>query len=299
MVTTIDLEPPHVLRHISKIMNGKLDDITIKIPVETTWNHALGLCQEALKDHDGEVVMFPPRSEATKQRVRNIALQEQKNESQSSASGMPGLRIRNAVNPSTLPTPQRASPETRARLKENAKTQPSSSKDPYVTTVRAYREDTKLAVISGKLMLSGIDGSMSDPSCVVYSSDMLFDPGAQSCWITEDMLNDHFRDYVMNDPINASYRSKDQQTVQVDAAFSFATGVIQMSCVFQIVPRSRVPNQRVGVILGQNTFIDQIVYRSIPRAFLLANGEAVDENVWGDIVVERYVDYEMIRALSS
>jgi hypothetical protein len=119
---------------------------------------------------------------------------------------------------------------------------------------------------------------------------MLFDTGAHGCIITEDILPQSFRDYLKYDPIHGEYRSADGTTVHVDAAFSFADNAVLMGCVFRVVPRSRVPNQRVGIILVQNTFIDYLVYKAIPRRILSEEDGAISEEVWGDILIHQYIN---------
>ena len=63
---------------------------------------------------------------------------------------------------------------------------------------------------------------------------------------------------------------------------------LTLSCVCVVVPRSAVPNGRVGIILGQNMGINRLVYKSVPRAVLSARGESVPETIWGDILIEEY-----------
>lgn len=59
-----------------------------------------------------------------------------------------------------------------------------------------------------------------------------------------------------------------------------------------MVPRSVVPNGRVGMILGQSGAIDRIIYKSVPKANLVARDEQGPETVWGDLCLEEYVDLD-------
>lgn len=51
-----------------------------------------------------------------------------------------------------------------------------------------------------------------------------------------------------------------------------------------------MPNGRIGILLGHNGAIDHIVYKSVPRANLNARGEVLPSTVWGDIVLDEYID---------
>lgn len=55
----------------------------------------------------------------------------------------------------------------------------------------------------------------------------------------------------------------------------------------------------MGTILGQNLVIDRPVYRSVPKAALLARGEIVDEAIRGDIFIKEYVDIDRVIIVSE
>lgn len=78
--------------------------------------------------------------------------------------------------------------------------------------------------------------------------------------------------------------------MQVDASFEFSNVKISMSTIFTVLPLLKNPNQRSGIILGQNAFMDLILYRAIPRAILEAKGEHVENEICGDIAVEEIVE---------
>jgi hypothetical protein len=51
-----------------------------------------------------------------------------------------------------------------------------------------------------------------------------------------------------------------------------------------------MPNERIGILFGQLQCIDCISYHSSPRRTLEAKGEDINEEAWGDIVIDGYVD---------
>jgi hypothetical protein len=139
------------------------------------------------------------------------------------------------------------------------------SEGPYVN-LQAKREDQFLPAIAGKLRLSGIDGTYGDPIQVVTNDQMLFDTGSHYCYVTEDILDDHFIRYLKEDEKNECYRT--DKCVQAEGLFTFWEGLVPMELVFRVI----------------------LMYRAVPRLFLIADGKDVPETLWGDIVIEKYFD---------
>jgi hypothetical protein len=54
-------------------------------------------------------------------------------------------------------------------LKENIKSLITDSKEPYLNTMRAYRESNNLAVLAGLLTLNAVDGIIGDISYTTTS----------------------------------------------------------------------------------------------------------------------------------
>lgn len=65
-----------------------------------------------------------------------------------------------------------------------------------------------------------------------------------------------------------------------------------MSTIFHVVPLDKLPNQRSGIIFGQNGFIEKMVTECIPRAIMQRRGEEVEETCWGMINVKAYLDLQ-------
>lgn len=76
----------------------------------------------------------------------------------------------------------------------------------------------------------------------------------------------------------------------MNAWFRFSNHAAEISTIVTVLPVSHIPNSRSGVILGQQAFMAMMVVRCVPRSILLAKGEQVADNEWGDIVVEEYID---------
>ena len=76
----------------------------------------------------------------------------------------------------------------------------------------------------------------------------------------------------------------------MDAVIGLSNTPIEINAIVMVVPKSVVPNERIGILLGQLQCIDRISYHSSPRRVLEAKGEEINEEMWGDIVIDGYVD---------
>jgi hypothetical protein len=184
--------------------------------------------------------------------------------------------------------PKPASKETLQRLKENM--MPFDDfRDPYPVVLTAAITERALPIVKANLILRGIDSIYSHGAEELNSVEMLWDTGAHQTIITEDLLSEPFRQYLQ-DPSHDPYRSGDKLRVQLDAIIGLSNTPIKITAIALVVPNSVVPNQRVGVILVQKHCIDCMSYRSIPRRILKAKGEDVDDEIWGDLVVDEFVN---------
>jgi hypothetical protein len=132
----------------------------------------------------------------------------------------------------------------------------------------------------------------NDLECLVVNDRMLFDTGAHVSCITDDLLSESFVRYL-DEPVHDPYRSSVNGSVQVQASAVVAFGdqpPLIVDCIFVVLMKEAVPNQRSGIILGQSTLLNRLQYRSIPRDVLRARGETVEDGVWGDIQLEGYVN---------
>ena len=231
-------------------------------------------------------MLCAPRTAKARQRIRELALEVMR------AELPPRLRLRNATAVADLPEPQSASQRTRERLKSSAMSGNTGlqSSGRYLLTQSPTKERT-LVGVGGVLRLSAIEHPLNGREEVLRCEDCLWDTASYACVITENVLSTGFRDYL-KEHVHDQYRSFNSVTVQVQGCFAFSGADVQIETVFQVVPATDMPNSRAGVVLGQKAFMDCLAYRSVPRAVLLARGEEVDENVWGDIVVEGVLDEE-------
>jgi hypothetical protein len=78
--------------------------------------------------------------------------------------------------------------------------------------------------------------------------------------------------------------------VQADGCINLTNSDLDFICVFTVVPPSKVPNSRSGVILGQKGFLDHMMRMEIPSTILKARGEELEEDEWGDINIMEWKD---------
>ncbi|MCJ1344822.1 uracil DNA glycosylase [Peltigera leucophlebia] len=201
-----------------------------------------------------------------------------------------GLRIRTAADFSKLGVPKKASENARRVLRKEAQSWPDSP-PPHTLTIRATIAENLLPVVSANVMMYGLDAAADDPHVSLTQAELLWDTGAHSTVVVDELLPEAFKEYLTK-PENECYRSADGTRVQLDALVAFSNQVLSISCVCVVVSRSVIPDSRVGILLGQNMGINRLVHKSIPRAILSARGEKVPNTVWGDILIEDYVDLD-------
>jgi hypothetical protein len=286
-----------LLRQVAKHMHGREDDEPIMVPVETTWKTVLHAIVSALGERDGPMTVRKPRTEEHKRRMRQIALEnvaawkaeaEAAESESSSTKTLPGLPIRTQYDISSLPMPRRATKEQKQRLKENMIPFEDINRDPYPIILTAAVTEGNLPLVKANLVLDGIDVEF-DGLEKLDSVEMLWDTGAQSTLITEDLLSEEFRRFLQNPPHDL-YRSDNKQCVQLDIVVAFSNTSVEMKAIALIVPKSAIPNQRSGIIFGQRQCIDCMNYRSMPRSILRALGQEVDDETWGDFVIDQIID---------
>jgi hypothetical protein len=265
----------------------------VTVPIYTTVQAALSCVASALGTVDGSVVFFPRRTERQRQILRETALQNVKDWESSQSSNAPraspALPIRSSVDMKTLGYPKPSSQITRDKLKENAKD--LDFRQPYAMTIRASLMDKTLPTIKGNIRLRPLDTPESDGGFRLPEHDMLWDTGAQQTFITEELLSTEVQKSLRN-PSHDIYRVGNGLRLQMEAYIGLSNAAVSITAIVMVVPKSEMPNEFVGIILGQSFCIDRLAYRSVPRCILKARGEDVADDVWGDIVAEEYIDEE-------
>jgi len=280
--------PSQLLRQVARAMNWKDTEISVTVPKMTTWKTVLHAVDSALGELDGPVMIRKERSPAQREKLRQVALEDVRDwNSSSSAYTSPGLPIRTKYDVKSVPFPKRASQATRMRLKRDA--MPFMPfRQPYIPTLRASLTEKTLPVVKAKVSIGGIDAVEGHPTDEFEEIDMLWDTGAHKTIIAEELLSDELRRYLQ-DPINDPYRSADGVRVQMDAAICFSNSSFEINAIVLVIPKSVMPNERIGILFGQQQCIDHISYRSIPRCILNAKGENLEEGLWGDLVLDEVI----------
>lgn len=271
------------------IRTGTLDDI--QIPPKTMWTVILDTASESLRSVDQSFDLGSQSRAKPNRTLRQIALSRVNVPSSSKhdehAVGLPIRIWENVRAPQVPPKSEKVAPKKLSKFAQILGNQPQ----PYIQTIHAQITERTLPTIPAGVRLTGIDGDYYDPHQVFTSIEILWDTGAHSCIVVDEMLSAEFRQYLKS-PIHDPYRCDSGVRVQADASISFSNTLLKISCICLVVPRSVVPNGRVGMILGQSGAIDRIIYKSVPKANLVARGEQVPETVWGDLCLEEYVDLD-------
>lgn len=281
---TRQLHPRELLRQVTNSMNGQYNDLSVTVPAHTSWKAAIRAAEEALGDVDKPIVLMPPRS-YNRQLLRQIALQDVRRLDESSPQTRVGLHIRSSIDLATLKRPTPRTQEARNLIREIAKEAAKEEfRMPYVLPHESY-----LPIVTADLVLRGVDGDDEDPIAELNGVSMIWDTGAHRTIIADEILPPEFRKYLES-PVHDPYRSRDGLSLQVDAGIALSNCAASISAVALVVPKTKMPNEMAGILFGQRLCIDQLSYHSIPRLMLLAKGEDVAENLWGDIIATEYLN---------
>ncbi|KAJ6257888.1 hypothetical protein Dda_7677 [Drechslerella dactyloides] len=206
-----------------------------------------------------------PRSEKSRNRLRQLALQEveahrisqQARESRRDDYQPVGLPV--VINSSkNLGSSKVTNPRYKEYLRKLAREYVEGPRyDPYVILPAHSMHRTLPFLRNCPMILSGIDADSGTEHKMW--AEVLFDTGAHRTFISEDFLPTRFLSFLQEHPVNEPYRTRDAGKqiviVQCDLKLRFTNGEFEMVGLATVLPRSAIPNQWNGVILGQSTFI--------------------------------------------
>ena len=296
----VKIPTSYLLSQVVQSVRSGAPTASVKVPTLTTWVAALETAQKSLASQDKELIIFSKQTKERQKALRELALASTENlppegartprsTDTSSATSSP-LTIR--TNFPKHGTPPRSSSAVRKRLREIAlESKTLLDRQPYPLHLVAGITEPTLPTVSGSLRLRGLDADPLDEidDCRLDITDMLWDTGAHGCVITEDILTSRFRNYLKN-PEHDAYRDARGVFVQVDGYLAFTNTTFEFNAVFKVAPASSLPNGRNGVILGQNSLLNRMAFTCISRVVLENEGQVLDQNIWGDINISKYVD---------
>lgn len=287
-VETITLHPRQVLRQVAESMNRQHEELRVTLPAYTTWRTAIRAAEAAMSDVD-EPVLLMPHGVSNHRFIRQMALESQHHGGPQAE--LPVARIRSSVDLEQAEFPPAPPERIRQRLREIAKEVAKEPfREPYVSLQVGLCEK-RLPVVAANLAIRAIDGTKEDPVVKLKAIDIIWDTGAHHTLVTDELLSEPFRN-LLDDSANDPYRSEDRSTVQVDVEIAFTNTSVRMNAIAVVVPRTKMPNQRVGVLFGQHLGIDRLTCLSTPRSVLEAKGEHLEKTVWGDITVTEYLNVD-------
>ncbi|KAJ6013461.1 hypothetical protein N7540_008052 [Penicillium herquei] len=281
--------PGIVLTSVAKALDAHQPDLRLSLPSNrVSYDDALNATLECVQEIEGHILL-PTTNPIKRDALRRMALENQNLEESTNSLSR---RIRTEGKLQSVGLPVSLSPERRETLKKNyfGENVPPR-RDPYVLQLRALRTETTLMAVLGNVTVSAIDWESGLPKCDLEGVEMLWDTGAHTTIITKDLLSNEFQAHL-SDQIHLPYRSADGTRVHVSFILEFSNTLFHLDSIATVVDRALVPNVRSGIILGQKGFIDAIQYKSITRSILLAQGETVDEALWGDLILEKYIDLD-------
>lgn len=71
---------------------------------------------------------------------------------------------------------------------------------------------------------------------------------------------------------------------------SLSNTFFQMNVPMMVLPASKIPNGRSGVILGQRGFMNRLMVEATPRSILLQEEPDLADDSWGALESKAYLD---------
>jgi hypothetical protein len=149
-------------------------------------------------------------------------------------------------------------------------------------------------VTASSFIVRAIEWDDGEPQHDLGPVNMLWDTGAHSTLVPEELLPKSFRDYL-SDPIHDGYRLAGGSRVQMEILVHFPDVTFFIEAVALVLSQSYLPNQHDGIIFGQKGCIGRMEFRSIPRLILEgddANDAATRLGNRGCIIIAKYRDLE-------
>lgn len=199
-----------------------------------------------------------------------------------------GLPIRSDVDLNAVQQAAPLSSAARQRLRDEALRMTREPwRDPYIS-LRAGLIERYLPIVRAQVTAQAIDPEPNSPTGRL-TVPMIWDTGSHRTIIARELLSVEFVQ-SQAEPYHDPYRSGDNLCVQIDAIIALSNSSVPISCVALIVPKSSMPNQYEGMLFGQFGGIDRLNCRSVPRELLLAKGQDISDEYWGDVIIEEYLN---------
>ena len=108
--------------------------------------------------------------------------------------------------------------------------------------MRAKRDESKLAALSGAINISVVNAESDDPQVLLCSDCCLWDSGAHLSVISDDLIQEQDPGFLDND-IHEPYRQANGIGVQASGIFKFSNFEVSITAIFVITPLQRIPSQ--------------------------------------------------------
>lgn len=288
----VELPPGEILRQVGNTFKHLPPTAAITVSRSSTQKAAVDLVYPLLDDVQ-TFLLGPLQKPKAWDRLKQLAREVTADDSGPSMRTNVqhgGLQIHTDVSLKELPTRSTLSQAGQARLKENARNM-KDIRDPYPLRLTSTISEQALAVVPCSLFLQGFESEPSDPTLTISRQFGLWDTGAHVSCIVEDMLPESFREFLSMPKLD-DWRLGNTTRVRVMGTIGFSNSSFTFETVFLVLPRTSVPNERIGIVFGQKAFMDHMVYTTLPRAMLRASGEDIPDDCWGHIDVLQFMDLD-------
>ncbi len=163
---------------------------------------------------------------------------------------------------------------------------------PPFVTVDATPLQVYLPSVRGSALLELLDEEEMGATVKLQDVQMLWDTGAPITYISSDLLDDDFHRQLYQPDYVSMYQwgRPELAMCMISIRMEFSNSSIYLDGVAVVCSMAQMPNNHSGIILGQRSILDRLVYTTEPRHTLLARGFQVPSHVWGKIQVKGYVN---------
>ncbi len=147
-----------------------------------------------------------------------------------------------------------------------------------------------LPTIRGSMLLIGIDSVEEDPVAKIEDIEMLWDTGSPITYVSDDLVSPAFKVLLAAEKNMVANRWGARGTKSIaDGWLRFSNCQAEFNGLVVVCPRSEMPNNHSGVVLGQRTLLERMMFTIKPKAILKAQGQDIAEGHWGDICLKTYL----------
>jgi hypothetical protein len=284
----------NALNVAQKIVRQRHPALRSSFPPEAPLSDLLNQCSNALSS-DTTPITVPARpihSTRQRQTLRSFASdtlkQEEARSDNTGGFGSRSILTHGLLQSASQPRPVKAEKQDRFR-KTFADTLDVSDPPRYPYLLIDPFLESSLPAVDCHLTLAAVDHEELMPEEWLQGQHALWDTGAETTFITDDLLSPEFREFVNEHETHDPYRVAGTTRVQLSCVIEFSNNsLIEIHTIAIVVPRTSIATGRSGVILGQRGVMDSLQYESVPARIARKRDPNFPTDRWGSFNISSF-----------